>query len=251
LIYQFATRWNQKSRILSQYFDESEIFELMGDPMASECEIFAYPKGSFGRSLQSRSLRPFLAQKHFDRGASNYQSRQRSGFWSLLKSVEKSLYGDWIKNLKGSLLNVGSCTLFSDTGMSSSLQITNVDLSEKMLASAPGSSKPILGNFETHSFEKKDYNAIALIGVLEFMVNPALALRKSFELLSPGGRLIVFAPLKSFLSSLYKNFHSEQNVPISLFTEGELRKSLEDAGFRVVSIRKLPFWVIAIDCEKK
>jgi 2-polyprenyl-3-methyl-5-hydroxy-6-metoxy-1,4-benzoquinol methylase len=75
------------------------------------------------------------------------------------------------------------------------------------------------------------FDWILCIGALEFVPDPARALRSLGACLAPHGRLVLLYPRKGFLGTLYALYHRTHGARIHIFGSDEVVSLLADAGF--------------------
>ena len=95
-----------------------------------------------------------------------------------------------------------------------------------------------IGTLDDHPFPKDFFSAITIIEVIEHLADPLHALHQCFELLSPGGVLIVqTADLDSWQAlDAGAAYHYYLPGHCSYFTENSLTKALIAAGFSYIDI---------------
>lgn len=92
----------------------------------------------------------------------------------------------------------------------------------------------ILGDCTKHKFNKK-FDAVVLSGVLEHVQDDKTMLKKIYDLLNVGGRLVL---LTSAYSNLYSNFDKSVGH-YRRYDKAELRSLLNSCGFKIL---KLKYW---------
>lgn len=122
------------------------------------------------------------------------------------------------------------------------------------------------GSFESWPWEAGSFDAVSMLDMLEHTVDPSASLARAFELLAPGGALLVVVPNQRclltvlldtwirlggpfgsyFLDRLYVSPH------VFYFSPPTLKAMLEKAGFRLIDLRsgnvylgryRLPLWM--------
>lgn len=98
----------------------------------------------------------------------------------------------------------------------------------------------ITGDFEKHEFKNMQYDFVHMGRVLEAFHNPVKAIVKAKELLSPGGVLAIVTPDAELVYTggmfAFGNWNPKDKGII--FSETQLKKTLETLGFRVILSRK-------------
>jgi len=108
-----------------------------------------------------------------------------------------------------------------------------IDVSHKAVeaALARGFKNCFLMNGEKPSFDKNFFDLIISSDSLEHMEYDETALKNWYELLKPGGKLIVFVPAFMSLWSA----HDVVNQHFRRYTKGELTLKVKSAGFKLLS----------------
>jgi 2-polyprenyl-3-methyl-5-hydroxy-6-metoxy-1,4-benzoquinol methylase len=161
---------------------------------------------------------------------------------SLNYSVQKIADVENLFEKRGSLLEIGAVggdflNVMSQLGW----KVAGVEMSEYGVEFARSRYGLDLfrGSFEDFATEEK-FDAICMYQTLEHLYDPASCLKKSFEYLNPGGKLIIEVPnLNSFDSKISKVRRQwNYSLPIHLyhFTPEVLEKKLEDIGFSIVYV---------------
>jgi len=91
---------------------------------------------------------------------------------------------------------------------------------------------------------KETFDMIMMSNVLEHLPDPVSAVRKCFELLAPGGKLIIILPnIDSFEAKLFGRYWIGLDIPRHMvhFREHVILRLLKTIGFSVVKIRPAMF----------
>lgn len=98
----------------------------------------------------------------------------------------------------------------------------------------------IKGDFEKHNFKKNKYDYILMGQVLGSFHNPLGALLKAKDLLNPNGVLFIVSPDAELIYNKgifdFGNWNPKERWII--FSETQLKKTLETLGFKVILARK-------------
>ncbi|NWF94326.1 MAG: glycosyltransferase [Syntrophaceae bacterium] len=98
--------------------------------------------------------------------------------------------------------------------------------------------KFLIGNLDISGSELEPYrsyhiDSVICFNVLEHIAEDEKALKNIFDILEPGGRLLLFVPSQRWLyGSLDRHLGHHRR-----YDREELRKKLEDAGFRVIFLK--------------
>lgn len=96
------------------------------------------------------------------------------------------------------------------------------------------------GKVEDAGLPQGSFEAISLIHVIEHLIDPAATLKTLFDLLLPGGRLLIATPnVASLGHGIFREAWRELDPPrhLYLFSPESLIKTVEMAGFRVKFFR--------------
>ena len=96
------------------------------------------------------------------------------------------------------------------------------------------------GKVEHAGLPQGSFQAISMVHVIEHLIDPAATLKTLFDLLAPGGRLLIVTPnVTSLGHAIFGESWRELDPPrhLYLFSPKSLIKTVEKAGFRVKTIR--------------
>lgn len=96
------------------------------------------------------------------------------------------------------------------------------------------------GKVEHAGLPQGSFQAISMVHVIEHLIDPAATLKTLFDLLAPGGRLLIVTPnVASLGHAIFGESWRELDPPrhLYLFSPKSLIKTVETAGFRVKTIR--------------
>lgn len=170
------------------------------------------------------------------------------GVETLENMNQAKFYNKWTLNkfkkyLKGDILEIGcgigNFTLTLDKFGS----LFAIDIDQSLIdvfkKKSPQHISAGYGDIEKgkYFFNKKNFDTIVCINVLEHINNDKKALQNIYNLLKKNGRLILLVPIHEFL-------YGEIDRSISHFRRydpDQLRKTLEKIGFKIENSRKLNF----------
>ncbi len=95
-------------------------------------------------------------------------------------------------------------------------------------------------NGEVVDFGREQFASASMIHYLEHTFSPVEDARRVFDLLQPGGAIVVEVPaLESFNRRVFRSFWLPYLPPqhLSIFSRRSLKRALEDAGFEGVRVR--------------
>ncbi len=123
---------------------------------------------------------------------------------------------------------------------------TGIEISEYLasLARKQDDIKVITGNFLDTDFTNEKYGGITLISLLEHLNDPVKAMKKCFELLNPGGVLLMKTVNYNCLNRRIKKeswtgFRPPDHV--IYFNPSNLNLLLKKVGFKKIKISAMPF----------
>jgi 2-polyprenyl-3-methyl-5-hydroxy-6-metoxy-1,4-benzoquinol methylase len=97
-----------------------------------------------------------------------------------------------------------------------------------------------VGTLEDLDYSAESFDVITLWHVIEHLRHPEQTLRKIFELLKPGGMLLVGTPnVTSVWSKLFGRYWDGLHIPfhLYLFNSDTLSRALAAAGFTIQSLK--------------
>lgn len=123
-----------------------------------------------------------------------------------------------------------------------------------------------VGDFGTYPWEPASFDAVTMLDMLEHTLDPAVSLRRAWELLRPGGVLYLAVPNQHCLMTVlldrcirlrcpgYRFFLDRLYVPphVYYFNPTTLRRMVEGAGFETIGVTtgnvylgryRLPLWM--------
>lgn len=166
-----------------------------------------------------------------------------------LESMSQAVwYNRWTKDqfskyLTGQILEIGCgignfSTHLKDYGKLTAIDI-NKDYIEDAKSKVDGQVDIGLGDIEKgeYFFKKRNFNTAVCINVLEHIKNDKEAIKNIYQILVPGGFLILLVPGHKFL------FNSiDQSIGhFRRYEKNKLEKLLKDEGFDIIKSRNLNF----------
>lgn len=128
----------------------------------------------------------------------------------------------------GHFLNLAGSKGFLTSGIEENQDL--IDLSKKMYGKDLGIKK---GRVESLNSEKRKFDTIVMIDVLEHIENDRGALQSIHEKLNPEGRVVILVPAYQFLYG-----KRDKNIGhFRRYTKNELTKKMRDAGFKIIESR--------------
>jgi len=164
-----------------------------------------------------------------------------------LESMSQAVwYNQWTLKkfsafLKGDILEVG-CGIgnFTDSLINYG-NVYAIDISKEYVDKTKnlvnGKASVGLGDIESgkYFFVKKEFDCIVCLNVLEHIKNDEAALKNIYDLLKPGGNLILLVPAHSFLYSKIDKLLGH----FKRYNKWELKRMLDNIGFKILKIRLL------------
>lgn len=134
------------------------------------------------------------------------------------------------------------------------LELYGNDFSPEMLAAVERAGfKPMPGAFETVAWESGFFDAVVMNQVIEHLFDVPGNLRKTFDLLKPGGVLFIETPSSEGLDArlFSRNHWGGYHLPrhLQIFDSATISRTLERYGFLVEKIEYLPspnFWTSSV-----
>lgn len=186
-------------------------------------------------------------------------------YWSFDEAAGRALQRtlDAVVSVTGnpgsrSLLEIGCGTgQFLELAQQSGFDVSGVELNADHVAEARRrtSGSPILcADFMTESFDRR-FDVVAMLDLIEHLPDPLAALRRSYDLLTPGGYVVVYTPNHSGITPrvadlLYRATGGGMAGPVKeifdclhvvFFDVNSLRTALERSGFGVARLVLSPY----------
>ncbi|MFH1995475.1 MAG: methyltransferase domain-containing protein [Candidatus Omnitrophota bacterium] len=198
---------------------------------------------------QDRDLR-FYANRYAEMVDKEYAEEEpgrRAASVVILKRIEK------LKK-PGRLLEIGCANgFFLDEARRRGWDVEGVDISKRaaLYAKEKLNLKVFRGSLKKAGFSEKQFDAIVMLDVLQYITDPKYALIEARKLLKDSGILYISTPniastssrlLGSWRWGIYKHF-------LFFFSKGTLEKMLDAGGFKVkqynphIRIYSLKYWV--------
>jgi 2-polyprenyl-3-methyl-5-hydroxy-6-metoxy-1,4-benzoquinol methylase len=157
-----------------------------------------------------------------------------------------------------SLLEVGCGTgEFLQLAQQRGFEVSGVELNAGHAAQArdrTGGSPILCGDFMTESFSRQ-FDVIAMLDLIEHVPDPLAALRRSHDLLKPGGHLVVYTPNHGGITARVADLAYRASggsiagpvieifdcLHVVFFDVNSLRSAFEQSGFRMVKLFQSPY----------
>ena len=184
----------------------------------------------------------------FDQQAGAYHWNSNRGLWGWLRNREQACI---IRHL-GAFTGNTVLDLGSGAGFYSSLalehgahEVVSVDLSQKMIeALPPDGITGVVGDASTVLLNKH-FKIIVMAGLLEFAASPSEILANAQKHAETGAVMAILAPRKNIWGRVYRAYHRNHGVKISLFSRDQLKNLAMDAGWQYISGETVwPFSII-------
>lgn len=164
--------------------------------------------------------------------------------------VSEDYYDDMLaieKDFRGDVLEIGVgqgvvLKKISERGGNRIKSLTGIDLSGRLLEMAKKTipqARLVKGDAEGMPFPDNSFDFAVMIGVFPYLLDVDKALSEVKRVLRPDGKLIVTVPNRKWIlfGSYIKNRKNIQPVDDRFFDFEEMKKLLEECGFRVVDYR--------------
>jgi len=195
----------------------------------------------------------FASGQYYDTAGAEYYlspAKLESDYAAVRFERELNLF--WRHCQSGAVLDVGCSSgafLYQLNHRSpGSYEILGTDVSGAPLGYAESKGVPVLrGDFLTHDFGGKKFDAVTFWAVLEHLIEPKRFLDKAASILKPGGKCFVLVPnMKSLaVRSIGKRYRYVYPQHLNYFTAATLKKLVGDS-FEVAEIRFTHFNPIVI-----
>lgn len=150
---------------------------------------------------------------------------------------------DGLRPDRGRLFDVGAATgILCDAARRRGWEVDGVDPSAWAVRFAAAKYGIALreGGFEDASIPAASFQAVTMVDFIEHTPRPAEAAAKAFSILAPGGVLCLVTPdIHSRAARLAgRRWWHLRPGHLAYFSRESLRRLLEDAGFRVLDVRR-------------
>ena len=119
-----------------------------------------------------------------------YLQSCKTEFW---KNVFKAELDYILQEIKGAkdVLSVGCGPAIIETGLAEyGFNVTGLDISEQALAQAPDNIRTVAGSAENTNFANSSFDAVLYVASMQFIEKYREAVRETFRVLRPGGKLL-------------------------------------------------------------
>lgn len=184
---------------------------------------------------------------YFSNVASNYISHSVNFPWSFVRKRESNKVKRVInKTSLNNVLELGSGAGFYTTILlnKGAKNLYAVDLSESMLKNIKKNNvHKICINAENLLFNK-NFDTIFSAGMIEFLDNPRKIFLNAKKMSNNKTKFIMLLPSDGFCGKMYKKFHHNHNINISLFNRNIIEKLIKKSGWIIEEY--IHIWPIAI-----
>jgi len=175
--------------------------------------------------LFHRDNSPESIQEYFNGQADSYIHKSEGFSWAFLRKRELRSCMELLEPREGEVIWDAGCGAGYYTRALKKLgaRIWAVDISKKMCEQiSPSDAERIIQGDISQITLPQIFDKILCAGVLEFSIDPHKTIHNLSLHLKKGGRLVLLAPRKTFLGSLYYWFHRSHHISVKLFTKKEL-----------------------------
>jgi ubiquinone/menaquinone biosynthesis C-methylase UbiE len=119
-----------------------------------------------------------------------YLQSCKTEFWKNIFKAELDYIVQEIKDAKD-VLSVGCGPAIIETGLAEhGFNVTGLDISQEALAQAPDNIRTVAGSAENMNFANSSFDAVIYVASMQFIEKYREAVRETFRVLRPGGRLL-------------------------------------------------------------
>jgi SAM-dependent methyltransferase len=182
---------------------------------------------------------PRKVEAYFSDVAAGYHAASEGRVWGAVRRREARAVEALLGPLEGrDVLELGCGAGFYTRRLLArgARHVHAIDVSERMLAQLPGERvTPILGDAAAVDAGRR-FDVMLSAGMLEFVPDPAAALRNAARHAAPGARLVILYPTRSVLGGLYRRFHRRHGLSISLFDRPGIEELARASGWLLETI---------------
>lgn len=131
-------------------------------------------------------------------------------FWQRVFEAELDCLLEYLKH-EDKILSVGCGPAIIERSLAGrGFQVTGLDISQEALACAGDSLRTVVAPAEEMPFDDSSFDVVIFIASLQFIDDYTEALKRSYSVLRPGGRIIAMLlnPASSFFKERYANRES-------------------------------------------
>lgn len=180
---------------------------------------------------------------YFDKVSKNYTKNAEQYPMKLFKSQELSIIEEFIDTyLKDEIqvLEVGAGSgIITKSLVRGARDVVAIDVSSCMcqeLRKREFDVEIINEDFMTYKSERH-FDAIVMIGVLEFCEDVLHTFQKVRQVLKPGGFLIVTSTRKSLISTIYSSLHRARGLIVTPRSRAEIVHALTVNSFKIRDVK--------------
>jgi len=174
----------------------------------------------------------------FAKRARDYQNDAESLPWRWLRTRERAAVGQAMGDVTdGDVLDLGSgvgyySRYFLGEG---ARRITAVDISPEMIAALPkGPIDGVEGDISSINLGKT-FSHIICAGSLEFVPDVLGALKSARRHADMGTRMVLLIPRPNFWGDLYRLYHRQHRINVTLFPPDQLIEMAQQADWKLIS----------------
>jgi cyclopropane fatty-acyl-phospholipid synthase-like methyltransferase len=184
----------------------------------------------------------------FDQQAGAYHRNSSRGPWRWLRNREQACVLRHLGAFTGNaVLDLGSgAGFYSRLALEHGAhEVVSVDLSRKMIEALPTDRMTgVVGDASTVSLNKR-FKTIVMAGLLEFTASPPDILANARKHAETGAVMAILAPRNNIWGWVYRVYHRNHGIKISLFSRGQLKNLAMDEGWQYISGETVwPFSII-------
>jgi len=121
--------------------------------------------------------------------------------------------------------------------------VYGIEISQDLVDSAGGNKSQIhCGSFDDRYYPEKPLTLILMLDVLEHMRDPLLAIQHAFEILEPGGHILMTVPA---MPSLWTS-HDELNHHYMRYTKTSFESMIRSTSFEVRRLKYFFLWTTVV-----
>jgi len=186
---------------------------------------------------------------YFESKAGHYSDRSTRGLWSIIRRAEEIAVLECAGEIAGKKCLDAGCGTGYYTRLllrhGASHPVTGVDYSAAMVEQYETiiGTRGVVGNLAKLELGES-FDLIICAGALEFVPDVPATIQALERHLTARGRLVILAPRRGFLGSIYRLFHACNGMSIPLFSDAELDALTSSAGLKRLSPWHKPWFAL-------